>query len=294
MFFSGKILLTGANGQLGSEIVSLAKNYKLKLYPFTRAQLNITEAEQIKYVLATIKPNYIINAAAYTAVDKAENESELAFAINGMGVKNLAKVAQEYDIPLLHISTDYIFDGEKKTAYIEEDQAQPMSIYGQSKLNGENFLKETWFKHIILRVSWVFGAFGNNFVKTIVRLSNEQNDLKIIADQKGTPTYAGDIAQALLKIIECLDKGQTDWGIYHYTGIPSLSWYEFAVKIIDAAKQRKKLQLKNIIPISALESPSIAHRPFNSELACHKITQTFNIKPNDWSLGLNKMMKILL
>ncbi|HEY2566098.1 MAG TPA: dTDP-4-dehydrorhamnose reductase [Candidatus Aquirickettsiella sp.] len=294
MSFSGKILLTGANGQLGNEIINLTKNVSLKLYPVTRTQLNITNLAQIEYVLSTVKPKYIINAAAYTAVDKAEKESELAFSINAFGVKNLAKIAQKYNIPLLHISTDYIFDGQKKNAYSEEDEAQPLSIYGQSKLSGENFLRDIWCKHIILRVSWVFGAFGNNFVKTIIRLASERNELRIITDQKGAPTYAGDIAQALLKIIECLDKGQTDWGTYHYTGTPPLSWYEFAKKIVNEAKQHQQFILKEIIPITASEYSSIALRPFNSELACQKITQTFNIKPNNWSDGLYKVIKILL
>jgi dTDP-4-dehydrorhamnose reductase len=150
MSFSGKILLTGANGQLGNEIINLTKNVSLKLYPVTRTQFNITNLAQIEYVLSTVKPKYIINAAAYTAVDKAEKESELAFSINAFGVKNLAKIAQKYNIPLLHISTDYIFDGQKKNAYSEEDEAQPLSIYGQSKLSGENFLRDIWCKHIIL------------------------------------------------------------------------------------------------------------------------------------------------
>lgn len=291
MFFSGKILLTGANGQLGNEIINLAKNRNLKLYPVMRTQLNITNLEQIEYVLATIKPNYIINAAAYTAVDKAEKESELAFSINALGVKNLAKIAQEYDIPLLHISTDYIFDGQKKDAYFEEDEAQPLSIYGKSKLSGENLLREIWYKHIILRVSWVFGSYGNNFVKTILRFANEQTELRIIADQKGAPTYAGDIAQTLLTIVKCLHNNQLEWGTYHYTGTPALSWYEFAKKIIDEAQQHNHLMVKNVIPISALDYPSIACRPTNSELACDKISRVFDIIPNNWFLGLKKLVK---
>jgi dTDP-4-dehydrorhamnose reductase len=288
-----KILLTGANGQLGKEIVNLAANFKLELYAFSRNQLNITEFKQLNSAITAIKPNYIINAAAYTAVDKAETEHELAYAVNASGVKYLAQLAREYDIPLLHISTDYIFDGQKKMAYAEEDKTNPLSIYGQSKLSGENWLRETWYKHIILRVSWVFGAYGDNFVKTILRLAKERSELSIIADQKGAPTYAGDIAQTLLKIVECLQNGQTDWGTYHYTGTPTTSWYAFAKKIIDAAQQLDKLMLKKIIPIAALEYPSIAHRPANSELACDKIERVFQIKPNNWSEGLNKVINSL-
>lgn len=286
-------MLTGAQGQVGHEIVDLALKCNLKLCPFIHSQLNITDFGQLKQTISTIKPNYIINAAAYTAVDKAEKESELAFAVNALGVKYLAKIAKKYNIPLLHISTDYIFDGQKKMSYIEEDKANPLSVYGHSKLSGENLLREIWYKHIILRVSWVFGTYGNNFVKTIIRLSNERTELRVIADQKGAPTYAGDIALTLLKIIEHLNNGQFAWGTYHYTGTPSLSWYEFAKKIIDEAKQHR-LRLKKVIPISAFEYPSVAYRPPNSELACDKIAQVFGIRPNTWSVGLKKVVNILL
>ncbi|WP_342220634.1 dTDP-4-dehydrorhamnose reductase [Rickettsiella endosymbiont of Miltochrista miniata] len=288
-----KVILTGAQGQVGHEIVDLAVKYNLELCPFTHKQLNITDFGQLKQTISTIKPNFIINAAAYTAVDKAEKESELAFAVNALGVEHLATIGQEYNIPLLHISTDFIFDGQKKIPYVEEDKTNPLSVYGQSKLSGESLLRNIWYKHIILRVSWVFGSYGNNFVKTIICLANERTELRVIADQKGAPTYAGDIAQTLLKIIECLHKGQFAWGTYHYTGTPSLSWYEFAKKIIEEAEHHE-LKLKKVIPISALEYPSIAYRPPNSELACDKIVQVFGIKPNTWSAGLKKVVNILL
>lgn len=290
---SGKILLTGAKGQLGREIVGLGKNLNLPLYAFSRSQLNITELEQIDAVVKTTKPKYIINTAAYTAVDMAEKESELAFSINSKGVNNLAQIADKYDIPLIHISTDYVFDGQKKSAYLEGDETQPLSTYGKSKLSGENLLRKTWNKHIILRVSWIFGQYGNNFVKTILRLAKEKNELKIIADQRGAPTYTGDIALTLIKIIQCIEKGQTDWGTYHYTGIPTLSWYDFAKQIVTEAKQHQPLIVKKIIPILSSEYPSIARRPYNSELACQKISQTFSIDPNNWFFGLKKMAHCL-
>lgn len=239
-----KIVLTGANGQLGKEITSCADSFRVKLYPYSHSQLNITEFDSLNSVIVAIKPHYIINTAAYTAVDKAEKDSQLAFDVNSLGVQYLAKIAQTYDIPLLHISTDYIFDGKKKKPYLEEDETNPLSIYGLSKLSGENLLRATWYKHIILRVSWVFGAYGNNFVKTILHLANERTEISVIADQKGAPTYAGDIAQSLLKIIERLREGQFEWGTYHYTGIPPLSWYEFARSIIDKAQQQKQFMLE--------------------------------------------------
>lgn len=292
--FPMKILLTGANGQLGHEIVDLASQLKINLQADTRQQLDITQLEQIKRRIDEVKPDYIINAAAYTAVDKAETEQALAFAINATGVRFLAEIAREFDIPLLHISTDYVFDGRKKTAYIEEDDPQPLSVYGQSKLAGEVFIREIWHKHIILRVSWVFGSYGNNFVKSMIRLAKERSKLRIVFDQQGAPTYAGDIAKTLLKIVVCLNKGQTDWGTYHYTGTPMTNWYEFAKQIVDKAKIRHILALKTILPILALEYPTIASRPYHSELDCNKIARVFTISPNNWHEGLMKVVNNLL
>lgn len=288
-----KILLTGAHGQIGREIMDLAQQLKFNVYAYNHQQLDITQIEEIKFRLAEIKPNYIINAAAYTAVDTAETDQERAFAVNAFAVKNLANMAREFDIPLLHISTDYVFDGKKNTAYVEEDVAQPLSVYGLSKLAGENFLKEIWHKHIILRVSWVFGVYGNNFVKAIVHRAKKQSELRVVSDQRGAPTYAGDIALTLLKIIEHLDKGQTDWGIYHYTGTPITNWYEFAQQIVDKAKIPHKLVLKDIFPILTVEYPSIATRPYHSELICDKIANIFNIRLSNWDQGLIKVVSNL-
>jgi dTDP-4-dehydrorhamnose reductase len=289
-----KILLTGANGQIGREIIDLARILPLQLYFYTREQLDITQCDQIQQKVLQLKPNYIINAAAYTAVDKAETEKKAAFSINAIGACYLADIGRRFDIPLLHISSDYVFDGEKKTAYMEEDKPNPLSIYGQSKWIGEMFIRKIWHKHIILRVSWVFGTYGNNFVKTVIRAAQEKFALHVVSDQRGAPTYAGDIAKTLLKIVAYLDEGQTDWGTYHYTGTPVTNWYEFAKKIVDKASIQHKLVLKNIFPISAVEYPTIANRPYNSQLACTKLAQLFNIVPNDWADGLMKVVNNLL
>jgi len=273
--------------------MDLAQQLKFNVYAYNHQQLDITQIEEIKSRLAEIKPDYIINAAAYTAVDTAETEQERAFAVNAFAVKNLAKMAREFDIPLLHISTDYVFDGKKNTAYVEEDVAQPLSIYGLSKLAGENFLKEIWHKHIILRVSWVFGVYGNNFVKAIIHRAQKQSELRVVSDQRGAPTYAGDIALTLLKIVERVDKGQTDWGIYHYTGTPITNWYEFAQQIVAKAKVQHKLVLKDIFPIRTVEYPSIATRPYHSALICDKIVNIFNIRLSNWDQGLIKVVSNL-
>ncbi len=289
-----KILLTGANGQLGQEIVDAAKKLNLNLIAYTRQNLNITDIVKIEQVISEVKPNYIINAAAYTAVDRAENEEELVFLVNAMGVKFLAQIAKKFNIPLLHISTDYIFSGQKKTPYLEEDDPQPLSVYGKSKLAGEVLLKKIWYKYIILRVSWVFSQYGNNFVKNIINLAKVQPRLSIISDQIGAPTFAGDIAQILLKIIMCIHRGQTDWGTYHYTGTPVTNWYNFARQILSQEKIQHRLILEDISPILSLEYPRIAPRPLNSELNCSKITRVFNIYPNNWNEGLMKIIEHLL
>ena len=168
-----------------------------------------------------------------------------------------------------------------------------MSSYGRSKLAGEIFLKEIWHKHIILRVSWLFGAYGNNFVKNIICLAKERVELNIVSDQKGAPTYAGDVARTLLKIIECVHNGQNDWGSYHYTGMPTTNWYEFACNVVNNVKFLHKLTLKKILPILSLDYSSIAARPYNSELNCGKIAQIFHIKQNIWSEGLKEVVNIL-
>lgn len=289
-----KILLMGANGQLGKEIIDAAQKENLTINAYTHQQLSITDIKKVECVIVEKKPNYIINTAAYTAVDKAETEQELVFLVNAIGVKYLAKLAKKYDIPLLHFSTDYIFDGKKKRAYTEEDEANPLSIYGQSKLSGENLLKETWNKHIILRVSWVFSAYGTNFVKTIINLARTRSQLPIISDQIGAPTYAGAIAETLLKIIKCLHQGQTNWGTYHYTGFPVTNWYEFAKKIIIQGEINHKLRLTNILPILAVEYPSIAQRPYNSALNCNKIKHIFAIRQCNWHDGLVKTISCLV
>lgn len=271
-----KILLTGANGQVGKAIAECAKNYPVELIACDRAQLDITDEIQIKKSIAEHQPQFVINAAAYTAVDRAESEVEQAFLMNAKAVTYLAKACAENHISLIHFSTDYIFDGTKSTPYVETDTPCPMNSYGESKLAGEKAIQQLLQHYIILRVSWVFGKHGNNFVKTMRRLSKEKPELRVIDDQKGGPTPADDIAHTVLKMI-LANRG---WGaIYHYCGMPYVSWFEFARAILQ--------DIIPIIPITTKEYPTPAKRPTNSQLNCDKIFNTFGIAPADWRKALN-------
>lgn len=287
-----KLLLLGANGQIGKEIVALAKQQGLNLYAYTRQELDITQEKHVKRIIAKIKPHYIINAAAYTAVDKAEKERKMAFAVNAFAVYHLAEAARQADIPLLHISTDYVFDGRKKTAYAEEDEPNPLSVYGQSKLAGETFIRQLWYKHIILRISWVFGRYGSNFVKAILQQAREKPELRIVCDQYGGPTYAADVAETLLQIINTLQKGCHYWGSYHYSGLPMTNWYQFASYILEKASAKYRLVTKSVLGIPASAYPRVANRPYNSQLSSQKIKDLFAISPKNWQIGLMEVIEV--
>jgi dTDP-4-dehydrorhamnose reductase len=275
-----KILITGAKGQVGTDLVLEAKKRGHETYGFTSSELDITDKAVVTNTITNIKPNVVINAAAYTAVDKAETVKEKAYAVNETGVKNLAEVCKELDIPLLHISTDYVFDGEKKEPYVETDSPKPTSAYGTSKLAGEIALKNTWEKHIILRVSWVFGEYGNNFVKTMLRLAKDRDELSIVNDQYGAPTSAKAIAECLLDIADKSDFGQKDfpWGLYHFESDPGVTWYEFAKEIFSQAKASGIIDKEMIVdPISIEQFKTPVKRPLNSKLEGAKVKSNFGV-----------------
>ena len=289
-----KLLLTGAGGQIGREIVELAHpSLVFKVYGYTRQQLNITCYDAIKRIVTEVKPDYIINAAAFTAVDRAETEQEAVFSVNATGVQYLSDIARQFDIPLLHISTDYVFDGGKKQPYVEEDHPNPLSLYGQSKLAGETFIRQSLPKHIILRVSWVFGRYGNNFVKTILRKITEASELRVVCDQFGGPTYAADVAKVLLNIICVLRQGSQAWGTYHYSGWPMTNWYQFAEQIVAIAKRSHPSITSKLSPVLASEYPMPASRPCYSCLLSSKIEQVFSLAPACWQAGLTEVIKYL-
>jgi dTDP-4-dehydrorhamnose reductase len=278
-----KILLIGNLGQVGREIEILARNLRIPLEGFDRDTIDITDQNQVLNFIAQKKDfSLIINAAAYTAVDRAEDEIKVAEAINFLGVKNLARAAKENNLPLLHISTDYVFSGEKKGAYREDDLPNPLNAYGKTKLLGDQILIDTWEKHFILRVSWVFGQYGNNFVKTILRLAKQKEELNIVSDQHGCPTEASDIARVLLLVAQKIAKQQGKWGIYNYCGLPPTAWFDFAKTIIELGEKYFLLVTKKINPIKTSEYVTKAKRPLNSELAVEKIITDYQIIRHDW------------
>jgi dTDP-4-dehydrorhamnose reductase len=279
-----KILITGAKGQVGTDLVIEAKKRSHETFGFTSSELDITDMAIVNSTISNIKPNVVINAAAYTAVDKAETEIDKAYAVNETGVKNLAEVCKALDIPLIHISTDYVFDGEKKEPYVEADTPNPSSVYGASKLAGEVALQKIWHKHIILRVSWVFGEHGNNFVKTMLRLSKDRDEISVVHDQFGAPTSTIDIARALLDLS---GKDNIGFGLYHLESNPKVSWHGFAVKIFEEAKKINLLEkIPAVKPISSEHYPTPTKRPVNSKLATDKGLLSVN-----WPEALSQLLR---
>lgn len=287
-----KVLITGTNGQIG---YCLQQQLSQRDWPFsalTRAGLDITDPQAVNQIVQGLRPNIIINAAAYTAVDKAEQERELAYAVNRDGPANLARAAKDVNAAIFHISTDYVFSGESTGAYKEDAPTNPQGVYGQSKLAGELAVAAANDKHIVLRTAWVFGEHGNNFVKTMIRLGKMKGTLNIVADQEGSPTYADDIAKVLLAVAQHYSAGKpTPWGTYHYSGQPYVSWYGFAREIFTEVEQAG-LYVKPVPQLNAIttaEYPTPAKRPANSKLDCKKIEQAFGVTPSDWRSALKNI-----
>ncbi|GAD28966.1 dTDP-4-dehydrorhamnose reductase [Photobacterium leiognathi lrivu.4.1] len=291
-----KVLITGSNGQVGSCLVKqLQTCTNTEILAVDRTELDITSKANVIKIVDEFKPVIIINAAAHTAVDKAESEIDLSYEINRNGPCYLAQAAESIGAALLHISTDYVFAGDKEGIYSEIDIVSPQSVYGVSKLAGEKAVLEECSRSIILRTAWVFGEEGNNFVKTMLRLAQQRTELGIVADQFGGPTYAGDIAAALIIIAKEINKqghnfDSTKYGIYHYSGLPHTSWCGFAKKIFDKAVEQGVLNKAPLVKgIKTLDYPTPAKRPVNSKLDTKKITETFGIKACDWLSALNQL-----
>ena len=277
-----KILVTGANGQVGQALAIAADDKDLDVVLAAREDLDITDLKAVISFTDGCRPDVIVNAAAYTAVDRAEKDVDLAYAINHKGAENLAIAVSKLDIPLLHISTDFIFDGSKEEAYLETDSCGPISVYGASKRAGEEAIYNKCVKHIILRTAWVFGG-PVSFVKTMRRLAENRTELSVVADQFGGPTPAIDIANSLLTMAgAAVDSDFDNWGIYHYCGTPKVSWHEFAVEIL------KDVKGVTVNPIPTSGYPTPAKRPANSVLDCTKIQDVFGISQPNWKSYLKE------
>ena len=283
-----QIVIIGAQGQVGSELVRRAPGLGYEVLAWDLAELDITDTEAVDHALNVSGADVVINAAAYTAVDKAEQEPERAFAANRDGPAHLATACNRLNIPLLHISTDYVYDGRKPGPYREEDPVAPLGVYGASKLAGDEAIGRLLPRHLILRVSWVFGIHGHNFVKTILRLAREREELRIVADQYGCPTYAGDIADALLELAERTAEldAQQAWGVYHYCGQPATTWHGFTEAIVEEARHHEALRVRTVTPIATVDYPTPAARPLNSVLDCEKLVSRFGLQPRSWREGL--------
>lgn len=288
-----KVLITGKNGQLGWEMVKQSPIYDLETIPLDKEKLDITNFKQLQSVIKKYKPEIIVNTAAYTSVDLAEKNENEAHEVNYHAVRNLAKICKERSILFIHVSTDYVFDGRKREPYLETDEVNPLNTYGLSKNKGEEEIRDILPQHIILRVSWVFGIHGNNFVKTILKLLNTKENLTIIDDQFGCPTSARSLAECIYAIcIKYSDAKEIEFGTFHFTNYPATTWYLFARDAVNLAFKNKILKKPVIInPISCKEYDSIAERPINSVLSTKKIENSFKIPISNWYEELEYTIK---
>ena len=282
-----KILVTGANGQLGQCIQKIAPDFEDRVeFIFADSQaLDITDADSVSDYFYDHKPHFCINAAAYTAVDLAETESEKAFGVNAEGIKNLAEICAEYKTVLIHVSTDYVFNGDTQISYSEDSFTDPQGVYGASKLAGEELALAANPKTVVIRTSWLYSEFSKNFVKTMLNLFRQKPELGIVNDQFGQPTNANDLAEAILKIIVTEPKV---YGVFHFSNYPETTWFHFAEKIAEFAKSPVKLN-----PITTEQFPTPAKRPVRSTMALDKIEETYGIEPEHWENSLQDCIEIL-
>ncbi|MGQ3672633.1 dTDP-4-dehydrorhamnose reductase [Xanthobacter sp. TB0136] len=275
------ILLLGAGGQVGQEVNALATRQGHKVTACDRAALDITDPVAVARALEKNQPDVLINAAAYTAVDKAESEPELAARINALAPGLIAERCAHARIPFIHISTDYVFDGTKATAYVESDPVKPLGVYGRTKAAGEAAIRAAMERHIILRTAWVYGAYGNNLLKTMLRLAGERDRLTIVADQRGCPTATQDIAIALLAAAHAAARGDARWGTYHFAGTGDTTWHGFASAIIEAAAPHTGRH-PEVAAITTADYPTPARRPQNSVLASDLFERSFGVRAAPW------------
>ena len=290
-----RFLLLGGTGQVGEEFRALALPANVEVVAPSRRELNLEDPGAIASVISAERWSVVINAAAYTEVDRAEREQAVAVAVNAEAPSRLAAETGRCGIPLVHISTDYVFDGRKGTPYVEDDEVGPLNAYGRSKLMGERGVRATNPRHVILRTSWLYSPFRKNFLRTIMRLAVERERLSIVADQRGCPTAAQDVARACLEIAtRCsLQPERVRYGTYHFAGAGEASWFEFANAIVEAAADRLG-QSPQVLPILATEYPTAAIRPADTRLDCAAVVREFGTEPRPWRPALAETIERLL
>lgn len=289
-----RILIFGRVGQLGTELARRPWSAGTELTFLDRSEVDVGNPAAVRGVMAVTACDLVINASGYTAVDKAESEAEIAFGVNRDGPAAMAGMCASRGIPLLHVSTDYVFDGTKPTPYTEDDPIAPLGVYGRSKAEGEQAVRDALAHHVILRTAWVYAAHGHNFVRTMLRLAAERPELRVVADQCGCPTAAADLAMALHRLADRYAREKTlAWGTYHFTGQGKTSWHGFAERIVDLAApvlgKRPVVQA-----IATADYPTPAQRPANSRLDCRRMTETFGITARPWEQALQEVVADLL
>ncbi|MGF6161445.1 dTDP-4-dehydrorhamnose reductase [Pseudomonas sp. 2725] len=286
-----KILINGRHGQVSHELQQRLGAVG-ELVVLGRDQLDLAQPDQIRHQVQNIRPDLIINAAAHTAVDLAESEPQSAFAINAVAPGILAEEALALDIPLIHYSTDYVFDGMKAGPYNEDDTPNPLGVYGKSKLAGEQAIRDVQGQYLILRTSWVYSTHGRNFLLTMQRLLQEKPELRVVADQIGAPTWAGTIANSTLALIERWQTSQvTNWGTYHLSAQGETSWFGFAQAIGEALRQQGK-PCADLLPIPSSDYPTPAARPLNSRLDCSRLQRDWGVSQPDWQTALRECLNL--
>ncbi|HLE55948.1 MAG TPA: dTDP-4-dehydrorhamnose reductase, partial [Rhodothermia bacterium] len=277
-----RLMVTGANGMTGSEVSERAAGFGWTVLPYSHAKLDITRVEDVTSAVQACRPDIIANCAGYTAVDRAESEPALAAAVNAEGARNIARAAAVAGVPIIHVSTDYVFAGDARAPYAPDSITAPSGIYGRTKLEGEAAVREATRSHMIIRTSWVFSHRGHNFVKTIMRLAAERDELRVVNDQFGRPTSAADLAQALLVAAGALAHDPAYEGTYHFANAGETTWFDFAKGILEELRAKGENLSTKLVPISTSEYPTAARRPRYSVLDTSSFTERFGVVPRPW------------
>ncbi|MCP4790141.1 MAG: dTDP-4-dehydrorhamnose reductase [Gammaproteobacteria bacterium] len=288
-----KILVTGAKGQVGAAVCQRALKMGMSVVWFDAKHLDLSDLAQIHTLLAKHKPKFVINCASYSVVDLAEANPEDAYRVNQDGAANVASACADFDVPMLHLSTDYVFDGAQHLPLNEQVPANPVNIFGHSKSAAEELVRENCKQHIILRVGWIFSSSGNNFVLRTLRQIRRQEQIEAVDDQFGCPTYAADVARVFLAIVQQIDCGIDVWGTYHYSGAEVATWKGFAEAILAAVKQQPTTIANKVVAVSSEDWQAPAPRPAFTVLDCSKILGTFGIRQRPWRSGLVKVINSL-